>query len=192
MPLTGTGLILGGLIATATGMGPAGAGLAGALGNAIAAWVPGNVITLPGTMVAAGAAVTGLGIIQATGDAAAFGALLAASVGATDEPSIVRWTRIARAFIDHFEELGQVVPAAFVANPLGGAVTGVGTVSFASMLFAPPLSTVLELADPVNVALWFALGAQLLGHIAVNAQALSLGFTSPPGGGPLVGVSTIV
>lgn len=192
MPLTGTGALLGAAIAAAVGMDPIGALLAGGLGSAIATWVPGNVITLPGTMVAAGAAVSGFGIMHATGEATAFGALLAQSVGATDAPSIAKWTRIAEALISHLETFGRVLPVAFVAVPLGGPVTGAGSVGFASMPFVPPLSTALELSDAVNVALWAALGAQILSHIVANATALSLGFTSPPGGGALVGASTIL
>lgn len=192
MPLLGSGLLLGAAIAAAGGCDPVGAVLCGGLGNAMAAWLPGNCITLPLGMVAAGAAVSGMGLFQFTSDEHSFGPVLAAGVGATDAPGILKWTAVAKGIIDHMTLFGRVVPAAFVANPLGGPVTGVGTVTFLAPLFVPPLSTDLGLTDAANVATWLLLGTQIIAHITANAQALSLGFTSPPGGGPLVGVSTIV
>jgi len=167
------------------------------LGNAIATWMVSNTIVenIPPTMIAAGSGVSGFGNIDFTGGAGAgdsFGAAMAASIPAVDTPGIAKWKAIGNALVDHMKSKGFINPTTFVANPLGGAVTGTGLIAFTSMTFSPTIgSVVFPIFDTAGYASMASIGSTILTHIAANALVNSLGFTSPSGGGPLVGVSTI-
>jgi hypothetical protein len=196
MPLTGSGAILGAAIAAAGGIvDPAGLTKSGGLAGAICSWIASNAIVtnIPsfGTLTASGTSVTGAGRIDFSADGNAFGDALAASIPATDPQGIVKWRAIANALHSHIKTHGRANPTAYVANPVGGAVTGTGTLSFVSSVFSPTLASTLGLVDAANQATWLALGVVLLTHLATNALVNATGFSSPPGGGPLTGASLI-
>lgn len=164
------------------------------MGTAMASWLVSNVVVNnipPASLSAAGSVVGGTGRFSITGSGDSFGDALAASVGAVDVAGIAKWRALGGAIRSHIIAQGRANPTSYVANPLGGPVTGAGTLSFASTVFSPSLASVLGLTDALNVAVWLALGTAILGHISANAVVGSLGFTSPSGGGPLVGVSVI-
>lgn len=182
---------LGLAIAAATGADPA---HCGALGPAIASWILANCLTQPGTLTAAGSAVAGAGALSFTGSGNSLGDAMAASIPAVDAPGIAKWRVIGSALRTHLITFGSVVPLSFAANPLGGPVTGTGKVALSSLTMAPPLSTALGLADPANIAAFdppSGLSKIILSNIVATATAMSLGFASPPGGGLLLGASTL-
>lgn len=200
MPLTGTGGVLALALIPFTGGDVAGATKMTSLANALASWIVTNAIVtnIPtfGTLAASGAAVTGQGRIDFGADGNAFGDALAASIPAVDAAGISKWRALGSAIHSHIKTNGRANPTAFVANPLGGAVQGTGTLSFTTSLFSPTLAAVLGLVDAPNQAVWLALGAAILAYLAANAQiglgvGLPTGFLSPSGGGPLTIVSVI-
>lgn len=173
---------------------PAGAAWSG-VGGAIGAWAPGAVLVLPGTMTAAGAAVTGRGVFSVVGDTAELGRAMATGAGSTDPDGIARWTTIAERFAFWLETFGQANPSAFVANPAGGPVTGTGTIEFSNMGFGADVASALAVSDPAGVAAWTSVvGPTLLAQVIFLGQVLAtpIGFASPGGGGPLTGSGTII
>lgn len=200
MPLTGSGGLIGAATMLAIGnvdpvAVPEFAGLADALG----AWCLTNCTCLPGTMVAAGTAVSGAGLLTFPSDGA--GTLGPALATAMKDPSaggVLYWTRFASALLGHMTAFGQVNPSTFAAAPAGGPLTGTGTVAFTSLVFAPPVSSQLGVSDAVAAAMLEVFGAQLLTGIKQYAQALPIAlttpfvpFTAPPGGGPITGAGSL-
>lgn len=196
MSLVATAAVLALAIDVAGGiLDPPGILKSGGLALAIATWMVSNTIAgnvpIAGTMTAAGSAVSGNGTLDFTADGDDFGQHLADSIPAVDPQGILKWKAIGRALVDHMKAHGQINPSGYVANPAGGAVTGTGTIGFSTVIFSPTLSSVLGISDTVGVLVWAALGAAILAYIGANASVNATGFTSPTGGGPLVGVSTI-
>jgi len=192
MPLTGTGPILG--VAMAAGAGSVDApGIAAwiGVGDAIATWMPANLTVLPGAMVAAGVAVGGFGLYSAAA-APTLGVAMAAGAGSVDAPGITAWIGVATALVAHVVAFGQANPNAFVANPLGGPVVGAGQMQFTNPAAGPALAAGAGSVDAPGIAAWTGVGTAILTHMAANTIVLSLGFTSPPGGGPLVGTAHIL
>jgi hypothetical protein len=185
---------MGTLLAAATGAPPEGGGFFESLGAVIASWGLSNIKAMPGSMVAAGPAVTGLGSFLVMGDTDDLGFQFATAVHATDEGNLVKWRVVASALVAHFNAYGQINPAGFVG---GGVLSGAGTVQFSSMVFVPPLATQLGLNDPGNLLALSAFTASLLNHIKTNASVISLSI-SPPfvpftgAGGPVTGSGSII
>jgi hypothetical protein len=189
MPLTGSDAVFGAAMVVAT---QAPLSNSTSVGHAFNTFLVGNCITLPGSMTAAGAAVTGTGALSFAGGAGnSLGDALRAAVPATDTPSIALWRAIGNAIVNHLTAHGGVNPSGFVANPVGGAVTGAGMVSVSPITFSPTLAVDLGLVDLANQGFMLAWSNMMMNHVISNAVALSLGFTSPNGGGSLVGASTI-
>lgn len=199
MPLTGSGAIMGALILTAIGNpDPAAIPEFATLGDTIGAWSITNMNCKPGLMVASGSAVSGFGSLEAVGEAADLGTALATAMKDPSEDGIRTWTKFATALLDHLETFGQVNPAAFVAAPAGGPLTGTGLIQFTSLVFSPFLSSQLGVEEPVAAAMLEVFGAQILSHIATNAVVVPLTthvpftpFTAPAGGGPITGAGAI-
>jgi hypothetical protein len=210
MPLLGTGPILGLALGAAGGVDAPGLIKAQSLGTALAAWILSNCRTGRGTMTGTGGNVSGEGTLNFAQDAddpiagaltnfstlalasASFGSALAASIPAADAAGIVKWTVIANSLLTHMVDHAGINPISFAYPTVpGGPVTGVGQVGFGTILMDPLLSTAMGFVDAPNIATWALISSVLINHIATNATALSLGFTCPPGGGPLVGVSLI-
>jgi len=195
MPLSGTGSALGSTLATSAGSVDApGQAAWTAMGTTLASWIVANCSVLPGTMVAAGAACTGIGLLTFAG-AASLGSAIASAAGSVDAVGQAKWTDIATALVGHLGSFGQANPVAFVvSNPTtGGPVTGVGTVTFANTAVGSSLASAAGSIDAAGIAAWTAIGTALLAHVAANAQLLAtpIGFIAPPGGGPLTGSGTI-
>jgi uncharacterized membrane protein YeiH len=142
-------------------------------------------------MVAAGAVVAGSGACTVLSPA--LGALWGVASGTTDPIGLAAWLAIGAAFTSFYASNGQAQPTVFVANPLGGPVTGVGTFSCPSKAGVGPLMAVAAGSlDAVGIAKWTAIGTALLSHIESNAIFLPTVLVAPPGGGPLTGTGTII
>lgn len=194
MPLSALTL-LGPVIATAMGTpDPAAAAAWSGVCGVLGVWLPGNSIVLPGLMVAAGSAVSGLGIIQITGSVADLGLQLALGAGSppTDAAAIAKWTLIAGHIKTDFETNIKVNGSTFVAVPTGGPITGTALLTLTAPLLPVLFATMAT--DPPGIAAFALFGTLLEAQIIVLAQALPLpiGMTSPSGGGPLVGTGTII
>lgn len=184
---------LGAAMAAATGADPTKCGLVGA---AISTWLTSNCLVLPGTMVAAGAAVSGAGTLSITGSGDSLGDAMSSSlpINPSDAVGIAKWRVIGNALRSHLLSFATVNPVGYVANPAGGPVTGAGTIAISSLVMVPLLSMQLGLFDAANLLAFdppAGLSFTILANIASTGTALSLGFTSPTGGGPLVGASTV-
>lgn len=162
-----------------------------AAGTIVGAQLAAGTITLPGTMIAAGAAVTGTGALSFAINGVTLGPLLAVSMGSVDPAAITAWISVSNAFLQWLQNFGGINPVAFVAVPTGGAVTGTGLIQCTSTGIGSALALAAGLIDPVSIASWQTVGSAWLAGISALGQALSLGFTSPNGGGPLVGVSAL-
>lgn len=199
MPLTGTGAIMGALILTAIGNpDPAAVPAFATLGDTIGAWSITNMNCTPGLMTASGSAVSGFGALEAVGEASDLGTALAIAMQDPSEDGIATWTKFAIALLSHLETFGQINPALFVAAPAGGPLTGTGTIQFTSLVFAPLLSSQLEVTETAAAAMLEIFGAQILSHIATHAVVVPLTthapfipFTAPSGGGPITGAGAI-
>lgn len=194
MPLSGTGAVLA-LALDVAGLitDPPGITKSGSLAIALCSWMVSNTIVtnIPPTMVAASGVISGSGSLDFGASGDDFGTHLAASIPATDAAALVKWKALGNALVTHMKNHGGVNPSGFTAPPTGGAVTGVGTLSFSTLLFSPTLATVIGVApDAVGTVVWAALGAAILTHIATNAQVNGTGFTAPATG-PLTGFGTI-
>ncbi len=190
MPLSGTAPLLGASMALAAGSkDPLGLVAWTGVATALLGWLPANVVVLPGTMVAAGAAVTGLAAMT-IGPPLPLGPLLAAGAGSVDPPGIANWTAVGTAIVAHLTASMQGVPSSFVANPLGGPVTGAGTLQVLPPIMptVPPAAGSIDAPGIVN---WLVVSNAISTHLAANGVLNSLGFTSPNGGGALVGASVI-
>jgi hypothetical protein len=203
MPLTTSGPVIGAAILAAIGnVDPAAVLSFTSLATTIGVWCASNINCLPGTMVRAGTAVAGQGLLTSAGGggAADLGPKLAVAMGDPSENGVTTWTRFATALIAHMEAFGSVNPASFVspAGPSGGPLTGTGLVAFASVVFAPPLSTQLGVSEPVAAAMLEVFGAQILTQIAATAvivpatvMAPLVPYTSAADGAPIVGAGAI-
>lgn len=199
MPLNGSGAIMGALILTAIGNpDPAAIPEFATLGDTIGAWVPLNVECKPGLMSASGSAVSGFGTLEVHGEAADLGTQLATAMKDPSADGIATWTKFATALLSHFETFGQVNGSTFAAPPAGGPLTGAGLTQFTSLVFVPLLSSQLGVSDTAAAAMLEVFGAQILSHIATNAQVVPLTtfapfipFTAPSGGGPITGAGAI-
>lgn len=186
MPLSGTGSTLGPQIAAlcnpADVVSPA---IWTSICSALTSFFVSGTVVLPGPMVAAGAAVTGLGSVTCP---SGVGSLLASAVPATDPAGQAKWQAIGLA-LESWYQTGHVNPALFVATPTGGPVTGTG-------LYVPTGAPLLAAAatvptDAVGTALWGSIATAIAAHFSSNILVPATGFTSPNGGGPLTGVGTI-
>lgn len=170
--------------------GAAWSGVCGVLGT----WLPINSIALPGLMVAAGSAVSGLGIIQITGSTAELGLQLALAAGSppTDAAAIAKWTQIAEHIKTDFETNFKVNGSTFIANPAGGPVTGTALLTPTVVgLLGVLLSTMAT--DAPGIAAFTLFGTLLEAQIIVLGQCLPIpSFVSPNGGGPVTGVGSII
>ncbi len=171
----------------------AGAAWSGVCG-VLAVWLPANCVVLPGLMVAAGSAVSGLGIITISGSAADLGLQLALAAGSppTDAAAIAKWTLIATHIITDFTTNIKVNGSTFVAVPTGGPITGTALLTLTAPLLAVLFATLAT--DAPGIAAFTLFGSMLEAQIIVLGQAIPLpiGMTSPAGGGPLVGTGTIL
>lgn len=188
--LTPFGIVLAAAMGTPNpAAGAAWSGVCGVLGT----WLPANSLVLPGAMVAAGAAVTGLGVIHITGTAASLGPLLAASAGSppTDLAAIAKWTQIASKIITDFNTNIKVQGSTFVAVPAGGPITGTALLTISAPALGLLFATIPT--DPAGIVAFTLFGNMLEAEIILLAQALPLlSLASPNGGGPLTGTGTIV
>lgn len=197
MPLAGSDSIVGGLISAAL-LTPVAAANWTSVAGVFSAWLPTNTVVLPGTMTAAGAAVTGTGTFEIAGDEGELGTALALAAGSppTDTAAVDKWTAVAGAVIAHITDNGQALPSAFVSpgsvvspNP----ITGTGTLSFTS-----PIGTAIAVAmgttDAPGIAGWLLVGGLIQAHLQAFTQVVAVpgGFTAPAGGGPLVGAGAIL
>lgn len=192
MPLSGTESILGLALAAAAGsVDPKGITQWTSVATALLTWLPPNTIVLPGLMVAAGVAVTGLADMQFPAGPT-LGPLLAIAAGSVDAIGIANWTAVGLAVVTHLTAFCKGNPDNFVANPVGGPVTGTG-----KLITAPPIMPTVPPAagstDPAGIANWLAVSLAVSSHLMANGQMLAtpVGFASPPGGGPLTGTGTI-
>lgn len=198
MPLTGTGTIIGAAIATAL-VTPAAAAGWGAILEVLNTWLPQNTLVMPGTMAAAGTAVTGAGELSIEGEASDLGPQLAAAAGSppTDTASIAKWTQIAQALIDHLQDSCQVNPSGFTSpgspvnpNPIGGT----GTLTFPSPTLGSEIASAINCTDAPGIAGWVLVGTNIQLHLSTNTTVnpTPIGLVAPAGGGPLTGTGTII
>lgn len=200
MPLAGSGAAAGLVILSAIGNpDPAAIPVFGGMMNALATWSVANMACLAGTMVSAGAAVTGFGKLACLGNRDALGPLLAAAVKDPSAGGIATWTKFGRALIQHFETFGQVNPATFVApTPSGGTLTGVGKIQFANMVVTPFIPAAIGVTESVAAAMLTLFGTTILAQIALNAVVVPIAISAPflpytaaPGGGPITGAGSM-
>jgi len=191
MPLSGTGGTLGSKIAGDLSLvDGANIGSWHGIGNAICGWVTLYSLVLPGTMVASGTAVTGLGLLTFTSDGSNLGDTMRSGAGSIDPPGHPYWESLGRAMWSYMIGNSQMRPTAFIANPTGGAVTGFGTTLFSSNGLGPILAGSLGLHDGGNLSSWQTIADDIMNHLTNNALFVPA-YTSPNGGGPLVGVGTL-
>lgn len=159
--------------------------------TALLTWLPPNTLVLPGLMVAAGVAVTGLADMQFPAGPT-LGPLLAVAAGDVDAIGIANWTAVGLAIVTHLTAFCKGLPDNFVAIPLGGLIAGTG-----KLVIAPPIMPLVPVAagstDPVGIANWLAVTLAISSHLMANGQMLAtpIGFASPSGGGALTGTGTI-
>ena len=184
------GGVLGAAIAAVAGITvPPGPAAAGGFGDAVDAWIVSNAIVTPLGLVAAGAVVTGTSPITLTGSATSLRDAITTALGVTDPPGLAVWLLYAQAWHTQISTNGKANPTAFVASGAGGPVTGTGILSFTAPMTIP-LGIQMGMTG-LNIALWALIEATTTLHLTSAAVINSLGFTSPSGGGPLVGASTI-
>lgn len=157
-----------------------------AIANAIVSHFTGGQFQ-PGTLVAAGSAVSGRGSPLSV---SLVPSLLVGPAGSVDAPGVAAWTAIGSALQSFINGNAQVVPSAFVASPTGGPVTGAGTVGFASSALGPVLATAAGSVDAPGIAAWTAIAAAVLNHFTTNGVVASA-YASPNGGGALTGEGTL-
>jgi hypothetical protein len=170
-----------------------------AVNDTLASWCLSNVSCLPGTMVSAGTAVSGLGTLLPSDDGTSLGQPLAVAMGDPSESGVTYWTLFAKAIVAHMQAFGQVNGATFIApSPGPGPLTGTALVQFSSLIFVPLLSTQLGVTDPTAAALLEVMGLQTLTGIMQNAVVVPLSisapfvpYTSPVGGGPITGAGSL-
>lgn len=193
---------IGTLVATTLGAtdplvsGPKWGIVTGVLGS----WLPSNSIVAPGAMVAAGAAVSGLGVITITGSEAELGPLIAAALVAPTVPApadmIKTWIAISKRIILGFNTNIKPNGVGYVASAGGGPVTLASKLVPTAAFLGPALSTIPPAeggaSDPLGIAGFLTLGTLLEQQFCLLGTAFSLGFTSPPGGGPLAGASVLL
>lgn len=206
MPINGSGPAMGAALMAAIGnIDPAAIPEFGQLMTTIGAWALTNIQVLPGTMVSAGAAVSGLGALKGLEDGTQLGQQLATAMKDPSEQGVTKWTQFAKALVTQMETTGGVNPAGFVApTPAGGPLTGTGLLDFTPPAFTPPLSTSLTMADepataPIAKAMVELWGATIIAQLKLVATvvpvALAAPFiplTAPPGGGPISGAGSVL
>lgn len=186
---------VGAIIATAMGT-PDPAAIAAWSGvcGVLAVWLPANCVVLPGLMVAAGAAVSGLGVITISGSAADLGLQLALAAGSppTDAAAIAKWTQIAGHIITDFTTNIKVNGSTLVAVPTGGPITGTALLTLTAPLLSVLFATMAT--DAAGIAAFALFGSILEAQIILLGQMIPLpiGMASPSGGGPLTGTGTIL
>lgn len=189
-------LILGASFVAATqNTDPVGAALMLASGAPFVMWTLTNVIVSAtggaNPLISAGPVITGAGSLI-VGPSQTLGLLLAATVGATDLPSIEKWLVVA----DHYasklrDEGGIMVTAAMVGwvtpIPPAGAVAGVGV----GLAIASPFDFkgALKIDDEVAGAKWDAIGAMLELHLKL--ALITPAMISIFGGGPVTGIGAV-
>ena len=195
MSLSSLGTIGGPLIATAL-LTPAATSNWTAILNAMGSFLVTNTLVIPGLMVAAGAAVTGLGLFQVVGSASALGASLASAAGSpfSDAEAITLWTAIAGALIKDMTMNAKANPVSFVAVPTGGPVTGTGLIEFPTPYLGAAIIQAINCTDAAGIAAWTTVGGIIETEIAALGTVLAtpIGMASPTGGGPVTGSGTIV
>lgn len=192
MALNGT--TLGSAIATAGGvLDVTGQTKCGSLGSAFVNWLKSNTIVnniAPANLTASGSSVTGTGRLSFGADATSFRNAITTALGVTDTAGLAIWLLFATAWRSHLGTNGRPAPTAFVANPSGGAVTGTGKITIASVM-SPTLASQMSMPGAANITAWGLIEAAIALHLTTNGVVNTLGFTSPNGGGLLVGASTI-
>lgn len=202
MALAGTGLVLGTALCLAgLVVDPLGITKTGQVATALCLWIVTNAVVtnIPpdGTLSGAGAVITGSGRITFSASGNDLGDHLAAAVPAVDPGGIAKWRVLGNALVTHITTQGRADGSTMVGPGfVGGAVTGNGTLSFASSVFAPTLAADLGLVDAANQVTWLALGGAILAHLSANAiigvvGGGPTGFIEPTGGGILTGASLI-
>lgn len=196
MPITGTGPLLGVLLAAASGsVDPPGIVAEIGVASAICSWLPANATVNPGLMVAAGAAVSGVGQLSFSA-VPTFGVALAAGAGSVDPTGIARWTAVGTAITAHLAAFGLVNPSSFVvSNPItGGAVVGAGTLTATDPTIGIALAAAAGSVDGPGILAWTAWGLALFTYLTANTLILATppGFIAPPGGGPLTGSGSLI
>lgn len=190
MPLTGTGAILANRIASDLGYAD-GVGITSYVGmyTAMTGWITANALILPGSFTAVGVAVTGVG--KLTLPPTGLGEAMRVGAGSVDGPGQPYWRALGDSIIAHMLSNAVMLPTLFVANPTGGPVTGLGTISYSGAPLGPLMAAALGVGDGNNLSTWNTIGIDIVNHIKQNANILPL-FTSPFGGGPLVGTGRII
>lgn len=183
------------VIASAMGTPNAAAGAAwSSVCTVLSTWLPANCVVLPGLMVAAGSAVSGLGVITISGSASDLGMQLALAAGSppSDAAAIAKWTAIAGFIITDFTTNIKVNGSTLIAVPTGGPITGTALLVLTAPLLGGLCASLAT--DAPGIAAFTLFGTMLEAQIIVLAQMLPLpiGMTSPSGGGPLVGTGTII
>jgi len=152
-------------------------------------WLIANTVVISTGLVAAGAVVNGPGgALTITGDVNALG--LAMATGAGDPSGTPQWTAIATAVVEGLRAQAAINPTALVANPAGGAVTGVPALAIANKSIGPSIRAAIPATDAPSIAPWSTIGAIILTHIE-SVTIITAAFTSPSGGGPVVGVGAL-
>lgn len=189
MPLTGTGPFLAQQVAQDLGY-TDGVGITSYVGmyTAMTGWMVANALILPGSFVAVGIAVTGVGKLTFT--SGNLGDVMRQGAGSIDQAGQPYWQAMGSAIVTHMLGNAIILPTAFVANPTGGPVTGLGTINYSGVPLGPLLSSALGVGDGGNISTWNTIGVDIVNHIKNNAVVLPA-YTSPLGGGPLVGVGRI-
>jgi hypothetical protein len=195
MTLSLLGTTAGPLIATALAT-PLGTANWTAVLTQLANFLVTNTVILPGLMVAASSAVTGLGFITITGSANTLGLNMAIAAGSppTDTVAITLWTAVANAIITDMTNNAKAFPITFVAIPTGGPIAGTGLIIFPVPLLGAALAQAVNCTDAVGIADWQLVGTIIEEQIAALTIVLAtpIGMTSPPGGGPVLGAGTIL
>lgn len=190
MPLTGTGAILANKIASDLGY-TDGLGITSYVGmyTAMTGWITANALILPGSFVAVGAAVTGVG--QLTFTINTLGDVMRQGAGSIDGAGQPYWQAMGGAITSHMLSNALMLPTLFVANPTGGPITGAGSISYDGSSLGHLLAQSLGLTDENNISTWNTIGLDVSSHITSNG-ILMPAYTSPLGGGALVGVGSVL
>ncbi len=192
MTLAGTGVVLGPLLSTASGsLDAAGISAWLSIANKIVSWIPANNTVSSAGCVAASGLVSNGGTLSFSATTPTFGAQLAAQLGIVDAAGIAKWTAVGAAILSWINTNGQVNATALVANPITGAVTGVATIAMTNVAAGPSLAAAAGSTDAPGIAGWTLIGAAMMNHIKATAVIAPIAWTSPPGGGPVLGVSVI-
>lgn len=115
----------------------------------------------------------------------------AAAAGALDPPGILAWSAgVFGTLATWFPANTVILPGSLVAS--AGVISGFGQFTFISRDLGIRLAAAVGSVDAPGILKWTAIGEALLVHMEVFGKAAPTGFSAPPTGGPVVGVSGTV